>query len=173
MIIQTTGIYAILADHETRAFKEWRFLTTGTECDGSLVLPQRALPKPEYDEKKQRLVEVVAIEETEVIQGWDIQDLTPEEIEARKRPNTKGFATEMIVNPELLAIYIKGRDGSSETQKWFKEVQLALAATYIPQGFQGVINALAQSVPLTKEEIETLNTALYKYDLELITWEGA
>ena len=170
MILKTDGIYAILSDRQT--FKEWRFLVAGTECDPNLVLPQRALPKPECNEKTQRLVEIVAIEETEVIQGWDIQDLTPEEIEARKRPDTKGFATEMIVNADLLAIYIKGRDGSTETQKWFNEVRMGLAATYIPQGFQSALNSLAESVPLSKEEIETLNQALYKYDLELITWRN-
>ena len=171
MILESDGIYAILTDQKT--FREWRSLAAGTECDGSLVLPQRAIAKPDHDAKKQQLEEIISIEETEVIQGWEIIDLSPEEIEARKRPDTQGFMTEMITNPELLAIYIKGRDGSSETQKWFNEVRLALAATYIPQGFQGVIDALAQSVPLTKEEVATLNTALYKYDLELITWEGA
>lgn len=170
MILEADGIYAILSDRTT--FKEWRFLVAGSECDDNLVLPQRTLPRPEFNPKTQRLVEIVAIEETEVIQGWDIQDLTPDEIEARKQPDTKGFATEMIVNPKLLAIYIKGRDGSTETQKWFNEVRMGLAATYIPQGFQSALNALAQSVPLSKEEIETLNQALYKYDLELITWRN-
>jgi len=170
MILENDGIYAILNGDHT--FREWRYLVAETEIDPSLVLPQRALPKPEYDAKKQRLEEIISVEETEVIQGWEIIDLSPEEIEARKRPDTKGFSLEMLGNPELLAIYIKGRDGSPETQKWFNEVRLGLAATYIPQAFQSVFNALAASVPLTKEEIETLNTALYKYDLELITWEG-
>lgn len=170
MILKTDGIYAILDNATT--FKEWRFLTAGTECDGSLVLPQRALPKPEYDEKIERLVEIITIEKDEVIQGWDIQDLTPEEIETRKQPDTKGFANEMIVNADLLAIYVKGRDGSTETQKWFNEVRMGLAATYIPQGFQSALNSLAQSASLSKEEIETLNQALYKYDLELITWRN-
>jgi len=171
MLLENDGIYAILNDDRT--FKEWRYLVAGTQIDPTLVLPQRALSKPDYDAKKQRLEEIISVEETEVIQGWEIVDLSPEEIEARKRPDTKGFSLEMLGNPELLAIYIKGRDGSPETQKWFNEVRLGLAATYIPQAFQSVFNDLAKSVPLTKEEIEILNTALYKYDLELITWEGA
>jgi hypothetical protein len=171
MITKNDGIYAFLTDQKT--FKEWRWLPAGSECADNLVLPQRALSKPDYDAKKQRLEEIISVEETEVIQGWEIIDLSPEEIESRKRPDTKNFSLEMLGNPELLAIYVKGRDGSPDVKKWFDEVRLALAATYIPQGFQGVIDALAQSVPLTKEEIQTLNTALYKYDLELITWEGA
>jgi hypothetical protein len=170
MITKNDGIYGFLDGD--RAFVRWQYLVVGSEIDPNLTLLQRALPKPDYDPKTQRLVEIPTVQETEVIQGWEIVDLSPEEIEARKRPDPKGFATEMIVNPDLLAIYVKGRDGSQEIQKWFNEVRMALASTYIPQGFQGVINALAQSLPLTDEEIETVNKALYKYDLELITWRN-
>lgn len=95
MITKSDGIYAILSDRET--FREWRSLAAGTECDDNLVLPQRAIAKPEYDAKKQRLDEIISIEETEAIQGWEIIDLSPEEIEARKRPDTKGFMAEMII----------------------------------------------------------------------------
>ncbi len=167
MIIETDGIYAIL---ENGVFKEWRSLTQGTQCRDGAVLPQRAIAKPDYDAKKQKLVETISVQETEVIQGWEIQDLTDEEIELRKRPDTQGFSREMLANPDLLAIYIKGRDGSQEVQKWFNEVRLALASTYIPQGFQIAINSFAESIPLSKEEIEAVNNSLYKHDLELITW---
>lgn len=168
MITKSDGIYAILSNRQT--FKEWRWLPTGSECDDNLVLPQRALPKPEYDEKRQRLVEIVAIEETEVIQGWDIQDLTPEEIEARKQPNGGSFQREMISDPELLKIYQKILSNSSAIL-WLNEVRAALSV-YTKGGFTTAINALAESVPLSKVEIELVNHALYKYDLELITWEG-
>ena len=169
MIIKNAGTYAILADYPpNNTFKEWRYLVEGTLCDDALVLPQRALPKPEFNPKSQRLVEVIAVEETEVIQGWDIQDLTPEEIESRKQPNGRSFQLEMISDPELLAIYEKILANSSATL-WLNESRAALSV-YTKGGFTTAINALAESVPLSKEEIEAVNTALYKYDLELITW---
>ncbi len=170
MIIENAGIYAILTDYPpNNTFKEWRYLVEGTLCDDALVLPQRALPKPEFNPKTQKLVEVIAVEGTEVIQGWDIQDLTPEEIESRKRPNGRAFQLEMISDSELLTIYQKILANSSATV-WLNEVRAALSV-YTKGGFSTAINALAQSIPLSKEEIETVNQSLYKHDLELITWQ--
>ena len=167
MILKTDGIYAILKDRQT--FKEWRYLVEGTLCDDALVLPQRTLAKPEFNDKTQKLVEVIAVKESEVIQGWDIQDLTPEEIESRKQPNGRGFQLEMISDPELLTIYQKILANPSATV-WLNEVRAALSV-YTKGGFSTAINALAQSIPLSKEEIETVNQSLYKHDLELITWQ--
>ena len=169
MIIENAGMYAILTDYPpNNTFKEWRYLVEGTLCDDALVLPQRALPKPEFNPKTQKLVEVIAVEGTEVIQGWEIQDLTNEEIEARKRPDGDNFQREMITDPNLLKIYQKILANSFATL-WLNESRAALSV-YTKGGFTTAINALAESVPLSKEEIEAVNTALYKYDLELITW---
>ena len=165
MIIETDGIYAIL---ENGVFKEWRSLAQGTQCRDGAVLPQRAIAKPDYDAKKQKLVEDISVEETEVIQDWEIQDLTDEEIESRKRPDGDGFQREMITNPDLLKIYQKILSNSFATL-WLNESRAALSV-YTKGGFTTAINALAESVPLSKEEIEAVNNSLYKHDLELITW---
>ncbi len=169
MIIQEAGTYAILADYPpNNTFKEWRYLVEGTECDDALVLPQTANPKPEYDRKKQKLVELITVRKTDVLQDWEIQDLTEQEIQSRKRPDGKGVQLEMISDPELLKIYQKILSNSSATL-WLNEVRAALSI-YTIGGFTTAINALAESIPLSKGEVELVNTALYKYDLELITW---
>jgi hypothetical protein len=170
MIIKEAGLYAILADYPpNNVFKEWRYLVVDTECDDSLVFPRMANLQPAYDPKKQKIVEQITVREADVLLDWVVQDLTEQEISANKRPDGAGFQREMISNPELLAIYQKTLS-NRDAQVWLNEVRAALII-FTTGGFAFAINALAQSLQLTNEEIQLLNLVLYKYDLELITWQ--
>ena len=170
MIIQLAGIYAILNDYPPlNTFKEWRYLIAGTLYDDALVLPQTVSPKPSYNLKTQKLVETITVCVYDVLQNWEIQNLSVQETEDRKRPDGEGFQKEMIANPDLLKIYQKILTNYAVSGMWLNEVRASLAV-YIRPAFAVAINQLASSGNFTKEEIATVNAILYKYDLELITW---
>ena len=175
MIIEIAGIYAILNGYPPlNTFKEWRYLEVGTECDGALVLPQSASIKQGYDLKKQKLVEVITIRASDVLLSWETQNLSIQQEEGRKQPDFVGFQKDMFntTNTALFAVYSKIIGTSTVNQAvaaWYGEVKSALnASLYTKEGFSTAIKQLSIAVSLTVDEIATVNTYLYKYDLELI-----
>ena len=175
MIIETSGTYAILNDYSpNNTFKEWRYLDAGSLCDSALVFPQTTTVKQGYDLKKQKLVEVITVRASDVLQSWEIQNLSIQQEEDRKQPDFIGFQRAMfnVTNVALFAIYSKIIEASGVNQfanTWYGQVQSALnPALYTKDGFSMTIKQLSIIIPLTAEEIATVNTYLYKYDLELI-----
>ena len=175
MIIEVAGTYAILNGYPPlNTFKEWRYLEVGTECDGALVFPQTTSIKQGYDLKKQKLVEIITVRASDVLQSWETQNLSIQQEEDRKQPDFVGFQRDMFntTNTALFAIYSKIIGTSTVNQAvaaWYGEVKSALNYNlYTKDGFSTAIKQLAIALSLTVEEIATVNVYLYKYDLELI-----
>ena len=175
MIIQTEGTYAFLNDYPPlNTFKEWRYLVAGSLCDSALVLPQTTSIKQGYDLKKQKLVEVITVRASDVLQSWETQNLSIQQEEDRKQPDFIGFQRDMFstTNTALFAIYSKIIGTSTVNQAvaaWYGEVKSALSySLYTKDGFSMAIKQLSIALALSVDEIATVNTYLYKYDLELI-----
>ena len=175
MITEITGTYAILNNPPLNTLKEWRYLVAGTECDDAiLVLPQTVIPKPVFDIKTQKLTELITVRATDVLQSWEVQNLSLQQIEDRKQPDFVAFQIAMfnVNNTDLFAIYLKIVNASSVSQlvnTWYGQVQSALnPALYTKDGFSMTIQQLSIAIPLLASEISTVNNYLYQYDLELI-----
>ena len=175
MITEITGIYAILNNPPLNTFKEWRYLVAGTECDDAiLILPQTVIPKPVFDIKTQKLVELITVRVSDVLQSWEVQNLSLQQIEDRKQPDFIGFQRAMfnVNNVALFAIYSKIVTASSVNpfvNTWYGQVQSALnPALYTKEGFSTAIQQLSLAIPLLASEIATVNIYLYQFDLELI-----
>lgn len=170
MIIKEAGTYALLADKGI--FSEWRYLEVGDEYDPSVVLPKVSYPQPEYDTKKQKLVEQITIREADVLQDWLVVELSPEEVLANKRPNAIAFMREGFSreNEEMFAIYQKIIIGSSTSlviNTWFTQLMQASQPNFFTvAGWNHVIMQLADTLSLSLEERSLVNEHLAKFDLD-------
>lgn len=170
MQIESAGIYAIL--DSSRAFREWRSLSSGTEYNPNFVLSQTSEPKPNYNFKTQKLEENITVRETDVLQSWVVVNLLPEEIVANKRPDPVGFMREGFSgeNTAMFEIYQKILAASSSNlvaNTWFTQLMQASQPIFFTiGGWNTAIMQLASAVVLEPSERSLINQYLAKYDLD-------
>jgi hypothetical protein len=172
MITQESGWYGILNDYSpNNTFKEWRYLESGTECDDCLVLPRFAIAKPIIDPKIQKLFEVITIFDDSVLQDWEIQDLTQQEIEANKRPDPVAFMREGFAGSDekMRLIYNKLVQKAMQDPvmaQWFNLlIQASQPSFFTIDGFHHLCGMVFDGAALTPEERDQTNFYLRKYDL--------
>ena len=185
MIIPTDGIYAIVEDNGT--FREWRFLTAGTEADGNNVWPQVVDAQPAFDPDLQYLTEGIpvvdaplhVVHKTWVINTIDLDtsvhtkeflnelfDLPPSPNANQIERNRIGellrtAATSSLVNMELYVRMLEGADND-------RNGVYKLRSPGVDKGFYFGLTGLATAANLTAGERSTLNARLKKYNLRRV-----